>query len=37
MHSMRTRGLRPLMAGAAALFAITLLAGCTSDGGEGDG
>lgn len=34
MHSMRTRGLRPLMAGAAALFAITLLAGCTSDGSE---
>lgn len=37
MHGMRTRGLRPLMAGAAALFAITLLAGCTSDGAEGDG
>ena len=36
MHSMRTRGLRPLMAGAAALFAITLLAGCTSDGTESD-
>ncbi|MFC7788224.1 substrate-binding domain-containing protein [Microbacterium sp. MAHUQ-60] len=27
---MRKRGLRPLMAGAAALFAITLVAGCTS-------
>ncbi|MCS3843420.1 substrate-binding domain-containing protein [Microbacterium sp. AK031] len=37
MHSMRTRGLRPLMAGAAALFAVTLLAGCTSDGAEGEG
>lgn len=37
MHSMRTRGIRPLMAGAAALFAVTLLAGCTSDGTEGDG
>ncbi|MGW8482322.1 substrate-binding domain-containing protein [Microbacterium sp. NPDC055903] len=33
---MRTRGLRPLMAGAAAVFAITLMAGCTSDGTEGD-
>ncbi|MFK4759558.1 substrate-binding domain-containing protein [Microbacterium sp. ZW T5_45] len=31
---MRTRGLRPLMAGAAAVFAITLMAGCTSDGSE---
>lgn len=30
MLSMRKRGLRPLMAGAAALFAITLVAGCTS-------
>lgn len=37
MHGMRTRGLRPLMAGAAALFAVTLLAGCTSDGAEGEG
>jgi ribose transport system substrate-binding protein len=36
MHGMRTRGIRPLMAGAAALFAITLLAGCTSDGTEGE-
>ncbi|WP_417509824.1 substrate-binding domain-containing protein [Microbacterium sp.] len=36
MHSMRTRGLRPLMAGAAALFAVTLLAGCTSDGTESE-
>ncbi|MGM7679198.1 substrate-binding domain-containing protein [Microbacterium sp. A94] len=36
MHSMRTRRLRPLMAGAAALFAVTLLAGCTSDGTESD-
>lgn len=36
MHGMRTRGLRPLMAGAAALFAVTLLAGCTSDGAEGE-
>ncbi|WP_194422462.1 substrate-binding domain-containing protein [Microbacterium abyssi] len=34
---MRTRGIRPLMAGAAALFAITLLAGCTSDGTESEG
>nr|WP_228479860.1 substrate-binding domain-containing protein [Microbacterium sp. A18JL241] len=37
MHGMRTRGIRPLMAGAAALFAITLLAGCTSDGTESEG
>lgn len=37
MHGMRTRGLRPLMAGAAALFAVALLAGCTSDGGEATG
>ena len=36
MHGMRTRRMRPIMAGAAALFAITLLAGCTSDGSEGD-
>ncbi|MFE6736455.1 substrate-binding domain-containing protein [Microbacterium sp. NPDC057650] len=36
MHSMRTRGLRPLMAAAAAVFAVTLLAGCTSDGGDAD-
>jgi ribose transport system substrate-binding protein len=36
MHGMRTRGLRPLTVGAAALFAVTLLAGCTSDGAEGD-
>ena len=36
MHSMRTRGLRPLTVGAAALFAVTLLAGCTSDGSDGD-
>ncbi|MFB7249136.1 substrate-binding domain-containing protein [Microbacterium sp. NPDC056234] len=36
MHGMRKRGLRPLMVGAAALFAVSLLAGCTSDGTEGD-
>jgi ribose transport system substrate-binding protein len=30
MLSMRKRGLRPLLAGVAALFAITLVAGCTS-------
>ncbi|MBB5743005.1 ribose transport system substrate-binding protein [Microbacterium ginsengiterrae] len=33
---MRSRGLRPLMAGAAAIFAIGLLAGCTSSGDEGE-
>ncbi len=36
MHRMRSRGLRPLMAGAAAIFAIGLLAGCTSSGDEGE-
>ena len=36
MHGMRKRGLRPLMVGAAALFAVSLLAGCTSDGSEGE-
>lgn len=30
MLSMRKRGFRPLLAGAAALFAITMVAGCTS-------
>ncbi|MFD5213795.1 substrate-binding domain-containing protein [Microbacterium sp. NPDC058345] len=33
---MRSRSLRPLMAGAAAVFAVGLLAGCTSSGDEGD-
>jgi len=37
MHRIRSRSLRPLMAGAAAVFAVTLLAGCTSSGDEGDG
>jgi len=36
MHRMRSRSLRPLMAGAAAIFAVGLLAGCTSSGDEGD-
>lgn len=36
MHRMRSRSLRPLMAGAAAIFAIGLLAGCTSSGEEGE-
>lgn len=36
MHLMRSRGLRPLMVGAAAVFAVGLLAGCTSSGDEGD-
>lgn len=36
MHSMRTRRLRPFMAGTAALLAVGLLAGCTSDGSESE-
>ncbi|MFJ4045669.1 substrate-binding domain-containing protein [Microbacterium sp. NPDC089987] len=36
MHSMRTRRLRPFMTGAAALLAVGLLAGCTSDGSESE-
>lgn len=36
MHRMRSRRLRPLMAGAAAIFAVGLLAGCTSSGDGGD-
>src|SRR5690606_11902360 len=34
MHRMRSRAFRPLMAGAAAIFAIGLMAGCSSDAGE---
>ena len=34
MQGMRTRLLRPVIAGAAALLAVGLLAGCTSDGSE---
>lgn len=36
MHGTRTRRLRPIVAGVAALLSVGLIAGCTSDGSEGE-